>query len=117
MSEPHVPIGDSPKPILWHVLAMFAVLLLGPLLAALLQGDGTLARILVSVGLTLVSLSLARWHHAHRETHREGELGYYRLALVFLTVTGGFGYWFTSSVVSGLLLLATFVGFKEQATR
>jgi hypothetical protein len=111
--QPRLKVGESPKPILWHVVAMFVVLPLGPLLTVLVGAEPPVNRVLISVGLALVSLSLARWHYAHRADGPAGELSYHRLALVFLTIFGGFGWMFASSVVSGALLVWTFLDRTE----
>jgi len=112
-NEPRLKIGESPRPVLWHVLAMIACLPLMPVLSLLVQGDDTYPRPWVSIGLAVVTLSLARWHYAHRSDEPAGELGYYRTALVVLAFAGGFGWIFSSSVLALLLLAATFADRSE----
>ena len=112
--EPRLKIGESPKPVLWHVLAALACLLLMPLLSwAVEGGDDAHPRVFVSIGMAVVLASLVRWHYAHRGDDRAGELQYYRTALAVMVFTGAFGWMFSTSVLALLLLGVTFADSSE----
>ncbi len=115
--EPRLKYGDGPKPVVWHVLAMFACLLVMPFVSWAVEGDDAHPRVFVSAGLALVTLSLARWHYAHRGDERRGELYYYRWALVFLALFGAMGWMFSTSVLAAALVLVTVVDRGESDRR